>query len=304
MPIRSRKNQYLGINAHLNSILQNVPGEWRSFHANHITHLCDLLERQLPEGYYAITERSLQILREGRNGETPAASSGVPDILIAREAARAPLPTPAAATAPTMVRPAVELLRDTEDELDAVVIYQTTPGGGRGEAVTRIELLSPSNKLPHADYWRYLDKREETLQSGVAFVELDYLHQTRSTIPGVPSYPHHETGAYPYLIMTVAPYPSLEESHLHIYGFRVDEPIPSVPIPVGQEQLLFDFGMAYNYSYAASRYRQSLVDYAQEPLRMDTYSPEDQQRIRRRMEIVRQAVEAGRSLDEGPFPIP
>src|SRR5688572_2646696 len=62
-PVRSIRNQYLGINAHLHSYWQAVGG-WNRFHTNHISDLLRALRPQLlPLGYDADIEPSLQIRR-------------------------------------------------------------------------------------------------------------------------------------------------------------------------------------------------------------------------------------------------
>jgi hypothetical protein len=60
MPIHSKTNLYPGINAHLNSFLQQEGGGWESFHAEHIIDLRRVLAQTLPRGYYAVAEKSLQ----------------------------------------------------------------------------------------------------------------------------------------------------------------------------------------------------------------------------------------------------
>lgn len=61
MPIKSSKNQYFGINAHLNSVLQSNEGNWAGFHNGYIFELTKVLNAQLPPYYEADNERSLQI---------------------------------------------------------------------------------------------------------------------------------------------------------------------------------------------------------------------------------------------------
>lgn len=41
--VRSIKNQYLGINAHLHSLWQ-AEGDWDEFHASHIIYLANALK--------------------------------------------------------------------------------------------------------------------------------------------------------------------------------------------------------------------------------------------------------------------
>ena len=61
--VRSIKNQYLGINAHLHSLWQNEGG-WDEFHASHIIYLANTLKIPLlPMGYMAGVQHSLQIRR-------------------------------------------------------------------------------------------------------------------------------------------------------------------------------------------------------------------------------------------------
>jgi len=59
MGITSRKNQYPGINPHLNSALQ--ARSWRGFHTLHLADLVRLLDDVLPPNYFTASEESLQI---------------------------------------------------------------------------------------------------------------------------------------------------------------------------------------------------------------------------------------------------
>ena len=64
-PIRLKQNPYRGPNAHLLS-LQQTPdrdnaGLWHSFHSDYITYSVEWLNANLPDGYSALSEQSLQI---------------------------------------------------------------------------------------------------------------------------------------------------------------------------------------------------------------------------------------------------
>src|SRR5215207_3466591 len=64
-PVKSIRNQYLGINAHLHSQWQ-AEGRWSGFHTLQIGDLLRLLKAKLrPLGYTADIEESLQIRRLG-----------------------------------------------------------------------------------------------------------------------------------------------------------------------------------------------------------------------------------------------
>ncbi|HLA43610.1 MAG TPA: hypothetical protein VJZ27_09255, partial [Aggregatilineales bacterium] len=60
MTIRTRRNQYRGVNAHLHSYLQAHSG-WQGFHNTFIIYLVNEINARLPEGYIVDAEQSLQI---------------------------------------------------------------------------------------------------------------------------------------------------------------------------------------------------------------------------------------------------
>ena len=202
MPIRRLKNPYQGINAHLHSIAQNPGGSptiWTSIHADHITHITDALNALLPGNYIARTEQSLQIWTE--------------DIQTGDETQRRPRPdstiyasgmSPASGSAATATAGAPAREVSIEDMLEydkitirAVVVYQPESHRVMGDPVTRIELLSVSNKRPGMEREGYLMTRLTALRRGTSLIELDYLHQTPSPLPGIPSYPDEED-SHPY----------------------------------------------------------------------------------------------------------
>lgn len=140
----NRKNPYIGVNAHLNSLLQTPgtdeqPSLWQSFHTMHIGDIARHLNAVLPDNYIALAEISLQ--------SKTAHSDIIP-----------------------------------EDLSKAVVIRQISQQTLGSKPVVRIELLSPNNKSNSSDYATYWDKRLEALQGDVPVIELDYLHETRSPI--------------------------------------------------------------------------------------------------------------------------
>jgi hypothetical protein len=241
MVMHLRHNPYQGLNAHHLSLLQNVGGDWRSFHACYLVHLWEFISRYLSDSYLARVQESIQGL--------------------ALEA--------------TFI--------DPEDELAAVLIYDIRGKNLLGQPVCRIELLSPANKPPQSHHLSYLAKREETLRSGVALIELDYLHQQASVLAdfahlGLASYP--QAGSYPYTILVNDPYPSPEESILQVFGFGVDEVPPLIPIPLAQgEKLPFDFGAVYQHSFSLDRYVHMALDYEQPPSKFERYHPQDQAKI-------------------------
>ncbi len=175
------------------------------------------------------------------------------------------------------------------------------------QPVAWIELLSPSNKRPGDDALVYLSKREDLLDSGIVLVELDYLHETPPTLPRIPNYSRLRSApARPYRIVVFEPRPQIDEGWVSINEFEVDEPIPTVTIPLNAgEFLTFDFGQPYQKLYEDMLYGldPNIVDYRQLPVHFDRYSPTDQLRILTRMLTVIAAEKEGVDLEQTPLPL-
>ena len=76
MAIQSRKNQYLGVNAHQLSLMQTLRSDgysswWLSFHFQYVVSIMEELIAKLPASYIAITRPSLQIYSANREVEIP-----------------------------------------------------------------------------------------------------------------------------------------------------------------------------------------------------------------------------------------
>jgi hypothetical protein len=311
MAIRSRKNQYAGINAHLNSWLQNMPGEWESFHASHIVDITRVLNQYLPEGYEARVEKSLQVrevylTEEGVQEKRRLPQPDITVVDLERTRNRSNLPASLSATA-EFVTPVIDTMDIEPDALlNAAIIYRIEEGDVIGRPITRIELLSPANKPPAEGYKKYREKRNSTLSSGMPLVEIDYLHQTTPVAKNLPSYADGEPKAHAYNIIVNDPRPSVQSGLSHVHAFDVDAPICCLDIPLDHHQLVeqFDFGIPYNVTYENTPTYLRVVEYEQEPLRFDLYSPDDQTRIHRRMSAIYDAVQNGVNLDDAaPLPL-
>lgn len=279
-------NPYRGVNAHLNSFLQ-LEG-WESFHAEFIPRLTDAVESVLPPNYYAATEKSLQITFETIDGLTSdRPRQMIPDTAVFQTAT----PTSAYAslhtTTPEMQIP---LLIDEEETINATIIYHVEGGRFPGTPVTRFELLSPSNKRGGSGYVTYVGKRSQTLRSGLRLVEIDFMHEQPPISKQLPSYADGDPGAYPYMILVSDPRPRLREGQTALYGTHVDDPLRIIAVPLADDDVIaVDFDAIYNHTFESRRVFRMVVDYTQEPARFNTYSQEDQRRIRAKMtEIGRQ----------------
>jgi hypothetical protein len=292
MAIRSARNAYNGVNAHLHSLLQSPPSDWESFHTSHIVDLVRAIKPTLPPRYSATLEKSLQIREYHTDTGLRIVRRPKPDVIIFDyETPRTPSGGTAAAATATWTQAITDTF-DTEltQRLTAIVIYERVDDQRRGRPITQIELLSPTNKTD--GLIPYVEKRMGALKSGLALVEIDYLHESESPIFGVPSYPHHEAGATAYNITISTPQPSFEEGTSTTHGFGVDIAIPRLDIPLADDDVVVvDFGSVYDITYAAMTEFGEDVDYAAPPLHMERYSAADQARIRARMQAVAEGME-------------
>lgn len=305
-PIRSVKNQYLGINAHLHSKLQNEGG-WADFHARHIIHLADTLKARLRGmGYTVGVEESIQIKRISHTSEPES------DVLIYDPASRQS--TSGSQTAAVLEHPMTiaELLSPeplSEKPFRSIVIYDVKAGqSGRGKPIAWIELLSPANKGDSDDAQIYRHKRLEVLAAGLVYIEIDYLHETPSTFPAISSYrtPRKRKAnenARPYHIVLMDAREKFEKGPAWVNAFDVDEPIPTLTIPLSaSDTITFDFGIPYTKTFEEG-FLGDEVDYRQFPIKFDHYNTADQARIAARMLAVLKAYQAGIDLENGPFPV-
>ena len=304
------KNQYRGINAHLHSYWQNRGG-WSSFHGNHIADLLRALRATLlPMGYTADLESSLQVRR--LDGPSEEAESDI--TVFDPHPVRPYLPTSQPANqSDLLVLSVPDALQEpplSEKEFMAIAVYQLRQRGrDQGKPVAWLELLSPSNKGGSQDAIIYREKRSQLIHSGLVFVELDYLHESGATFGPLGRYRIRQrqpadAHAHPYRIAVIDPRPNFDEGKAYIAEFDVDEPIPTLTIPLNDnDQLHFDFDAPYQKTYTETLYGLELVDYRKLPLHFGRYSPADQARITNRMISVLRALEHGEDLETGPFAV-
>jgi hypothetical protein len=307
-PVRSIKNQYRGINAHLHSYFQAETG-WKGFHLNLIGDMSRALQtRLLPMGYVVDSVPSLQINRLDIPDSEPESDITIYDTDAVRSGQSVTM-QPAAGSA-ALVMPALQLIDEQISEksrLSAITIREFTPEKpAAGAPVAWIELLSPANKIG-ADARIYKEKRFRLLQSGMVFVEIDYLHETATTFHNLLPYinrrgqPRHPN-AHAYRIVVIDPRPDLEEASGYIHEFNVDDPLPEVMIPLNRDdRLLFDFGIPYQKTFEEMSYGLFRVDYARLPDHFQRYSEADQKRVAVRMLAVLKAHQAGQNLENAPL---
>jgi hypothetical protein len=270
------KSPFIGINPYLMSFLQTVgssesPSTFPSFHTSHIAHITDALNQVLPQQYIALSEPSMQI--QGRDYGDEAFekdSQIIPDVTIYKPQTGSGSRGGIAASPSLVLDVKIEEIR----EWTSVVIRELRTAQHRkhGEAIVRIELLSPSNMLGQPYGNTYQQTRQKTVMSETTLLEIDYLHEYRSPIPSMPIYPSHPQ-AKPYNI-------AFTKQKTEVYFWGINEPIPSILIPLkAEDSIVFDFNKPYQYTWENSRFW-FYLDYLQDPERMNTYSSDDQTLIR------------------------
>jgi hypothetical protein len=189
---------------------------------------------------------------------------------------------------------------ETENPYGSIAIYRQ--GDNQREPIVWVELLSPANKSNGFDREEYMSNRYLTLQEGIVLVELDFLHESHPLFASIPDYSSHADQSHPYRIVLLDPRDDFQHDRSVCAEFDVDEPLPTIVIPLdGPDVLEFDFNAAYQRTYTGTLYGPEFVDYSQLPLNFDRYSPADQTRIACRMLSVLEAAHAGTDLETGPF---
>jgi hypothetical protein len=286
-PIKTRENLYgtpdkPAINAHLHSQLQRAFGAWEGFHTVFIPYLGeaiqDELDRVFPGQYVVDFTKSMQL----RTGYSPEAYQRFTPDLSLKGTSTARAPAALAVPEPTLTLDISETI-NLDDTLTAIEIRQMK----QDRTFTWIEILSAANKVAGSGYPQYRNKRTTTIGAGVSLIEIDFLHETSSPIPGVPSYPKGEKGATAYSMAVTDTRPDADESlrwHTLVYGFGVDQPIPTIYVPLdGYDLIELQIGVVYNRVYSKFPTFWERVDYRQPPPNLQTYTPEDQAAIMARM---------------------
>jgi hypothetical protein len=311
-PISSLKNQYPGINAHLNSALQ-ARNRWETFHSHHISDLESVLNSALVGmGYTAELEDGLQIRRHSEPPRAPEA-----DVLIWQDQPRSSTISPAPLSLVADARPITAMDVVTVPEKynansyhKAVVVYPSDPDQQR-RPIAWIELLSSSNK-PGGSHCRvYRDKRDQLLEAEtVVFIEIDYLHAQAPTLRTLPDYTRAEAGSSPYHIALIETRRGIRAGEGFLLEFGVEDAIPPFTIPlVEDDSVLLDLGAAYKQTFERALYGQRdevAPDYAADPPAIHCYTPSDQEKIKAWIGGIQQAVADGIELDtiNTPLEIP
>ena len=152
-------------------------------------------------------------------------------VLIGKPDVLAMLPSIPAPVAAATVMEAVPVLAEVRESYrvrlpmpeEVIQRYLEVRDQVSGEAITVIEILSPSNKRSHRR--EYLEKRMEILGSETNLVEIDLL-RAGSPMP--------MTGKTPTTHYRILVSRAWERPYAQALLFNIQQPIPDIPIPLRQ----------------------------------------------------------------------
>ena len=221
---------------------------WRDIHTRLMVYAVDAIELQLPDGLIARVEEGVSI-------DTDEGSRTVsPDVQVV-ESSRPVVGAGSGVAGVTVVEPVVvpvdEVLTDRHIEI-------IDPSSG-GRVVTAIEVLSPSNKIPHDGREKYIQKQREYLAGGVNLVEIDLIRNGIHTI-AVPlgNIPPQSRGACYVCVRR-----NLHPNEAFVNGFSLRERLPTVRIPLraADSDISLNLQSLIDTAYDRGRYA-GTIDYS------------------------------------------
>lgn len=219
-------------------------GYWPEIHTGLITYIRNDLNRSLPEGLVARIEQSARIDSVGREDDG-GGRDVIPDVEVRSAARTGAEPAGVAVATEPVAEPVI---------VPALVRPQRhlTVRTGDGEAITAIEVISPTNKRPRRDRHRYLAKQRDYLDAGLNLVEID-LCSPWPCVLAAPETPLAEVLERGYAVcVTRALIPDRHE----VYPAPLQEPLPVVPIPLrpGDDDVTLSLQSLIDRCYRDGRY--------------------------------------------------
>lgn len=245
-----------------------APDAWLDFHAALAVTTSSMLNAALPDGYYARLQSRPEL---GIVMDEGVPRRIVPDVTVVRRELREAAATYAVAIAPVLELPRAESSPGIDFRLMSDTLrhrfVEIRNSARNHKLVTRIEIVSPSNKLPGDDRRAYERKQQEILASDASLIEIDLLRSGRRLLP----YPElrFEVGrlAADYLVMLNRG-PGREGYRIGFTAYPVPlrEPLPCIPVPLLEPDpdVLLDLQYAFNRVYAEGPYTR-MIDYRVDP---------------------------------------
>jgi hypothetical protein len=225
---------------------------WSSFHQRLLVAIADTVGPQLLPRYYIEVET-----RTYTDDDDTELLIGIPDaVVLSPMSTSFESPSPQFEVSSVATRPRPERVQ-LPTGLEVRERYLEVREVGTDAVITVIELLSPKNKRVGKGRIVYEEKRQRVLDSASHFIELDFLRGDR-TMPMVGA-----VSSWHYRILVSR---SEVRPDADLYGFRLQESIPSIPLPLklGEAEPWIDLQAIFRgvYDRAGYQYR---VDYQQVP---------------------------------------
>ncbi len=242
------------------------PAVWPDFHDALAGEIRAILNKSLPEPYYA----QLGVREEvGIVGEAGTRRI-IPDVSVQRPEfpRRDELSSVAVlAGARTVVAESVEV--DVLNEPQQVNFVEIRDARSGHDVVTLIEILSPSNKQPGDDRDRYARKRDEVLTSRTSLIEIDLLRNGDRRIFGPDVY-QRLTAFHPpldYLSLVQRAWRRGARLSFQLFPIHQPKPLPVIVVPLreGEREVPLDLQFAFQQTYDRGPYQRGAINYAASP---------------------------------------
>lgn len=239
------------------------PITWPSFHNSFIARLSEALNRDLPEGFYALTD----LRKESGLAFGKPTQAIRPDIEVRRSPATGGTVVAEPGTWST-VSPSLRVA--LENEPAELAFLEVRDARSDHDVVTLVELLSPSNKRVGEDRRQYLAKRAAVLRSRTSFVEIDLLRKGRRlsrTRAGVTDLRSLDPPPE-YLVTLSRSWERAFPIYLQVFPAFLRETLPVIAVPLreGDPEVPLDLQHCFTELYDAGPYRRGAVDYTRPPV--------------------------------------
>ena len=223
---------------------------WGDFHGRFNFAMSDFLNDRVGDGYLVRAER--RVYEEDEPG-----TAAVPDNLVFEVPSGfggGGVATATATAAPvvgTIPKPDPGRLRR-----ETYLVVREMPAR---EIVTVIETLSPANRRRGEGRRRFLEKREEVLESDAHWVEIDLLRGGEPTPLGGTLPPH----TYRAVVSRVSDRPRCD-----IFPWTLAEPLPTIPVPLkpADGHVSLEMQSIFDTIYDRARYHREFDHAARGPV--------------------------------------
>lgn len=218
---------------------------WKNFHSRMVNAIADTLEPAVRPRYSINIEDNIYLACESGDLQTRF----TPDVTVFQQEGWMDSNDGVVATT---AMPALLTIPDVEPIEEHYLVLRAI---GRNEAVTVVELLSPTNKSLSDGRNEYLAKRRKLMRSRVNVIEIDLLRSGRR-LPTVEPLPSADYFAF---VARATQRPQVE-----VYSWMLADKLPTIPVPLseGDPDVSLDLQAVFELTYGRAGFSYSL-DYKQ-----------------------------------------